>query len=344
MSFNSKIINYIFTVDKQQRIISCNKEEEKIFGKSFPEVQGLPYYEIIPRIKKDGKDIVKQVLKSSAPVFLKGYHIPCFYGHITMDIQIVPVKDKAGKITGANLLFEEKRGCPIKERLKQSQTFIDIGRIAATFAHGIRSPLNAIKGSVVYLREKYADEKRLIEFTKIIEEEIAHLDNFIAKFLSASVFDFDKGFSIVDINSLLKKIEILTSLQAQSYKIKTFYEYGKVSPVIINPFHLEHALLNVINNSIEAMSSGGTLRVKTQTEISSGTNFAMIEISDSGPGISKENNKVQPDNNKGRGLGLFITRETLKSYKGHLEVKSKRGTGTIVKLYIPTGHADGKQG
>jgi two-component system nitrogen regulation sensor histidine kinase GlnL len=329
------IVRSIFSVDKRLRIISWSEELEKIYGKSSFAVQGIPYYKIVPRINKGGKDAVIQALRNGRPIKLKGYQILSFCGETKADIQISPLKDKKGKIICANIIIEAHPSRSISKSLKQSQRLVDIGKIAATLAHGMRSPLNAIKGAVVYIREKYANEKKLIEFTNIIEEEISRLDNFIAKFLSTSIYD--EGLSETDINSVLKKIEVLTSLQAKSYKIETIFEYGYISPLMINSFHLEQAILNVINNAIEAMPSGGRLAVKTKSEIYSGAEFAMIEISDTGPGMVKGRTDDIPTTSeeKGKGLGLFITREILQSCGGHLEIKSKRGLGTTSKLYIP---------
>ena len=332
----SNIVCYAFSVNKKLRINSWSKELEKIYGKSSSEVLGIPYHELIPRIIKDDKDAVMQAIKNGRPITLKSYQIICFYGESKADIHITPLKDKSDMISGVNIVIRAHPGCAMWERLKQTQKFIDIGKNAATLAHGVRSPLNAIKGAVVYLREKYANEEKLIEFTKIIEEEISRLDNFIAKFLSTSVYDEAE----IDINFVLKKIEVLTSLQAQSCKIDTIFEYSKTSPVIrINPFHLEQAILNVINNAIEAMPSGGQLVVKSHREIRSGAEFGLIKISDTGSGMIKNRNHnaalLSKDKDKGRGLGLFITREILRSRGGHLEVKSKKNFGTTVKLYLP---------
>jgi two-component system nitrogen regulation sensor histidine kinase GlnL len=328
-------VRFSFSVDRALKINSWSKELEVVYGKSSTEVRGIPYYEIIPRINQNNKDAVMQVLKTGKPMSLKRNHITCFCGDGKASVRITPVKNKMGKVNGANVAINAYPSCAIWRRLKQSQRLLDIGKIAATFAHGVRNPLNAIKGAVVYLREKYASEGKLIEFTKIIEEEISRLDNFIAKFLSPSISE--KSLSETDINSVLKKIEVLTSLQAQSHKVETVFEYGYTYPVAINSFHLGHAILNVINNAIEAMPSGGRLMVKTQSESSSGTDFALIEISDSGPGMSVDRNgdMVKPSKAKGKGLGLFITREILRSCGGHLEIKSKRGLGTMVKLYVP---------
>lgn len=329
------IVRSIFSVDRRLRIISWSEDLEKIYGKSSCAVQGTPYYKIIPRINKGSTDAVTQVLRNGRTIRLKGYQIPCFCGEMKANIQITPSKNRNGNICCANIIIEAQPSCAISKSLKQSQRLVDIGKIAATLAHGMRSPLNAIKGAVVYIREKYTNEKKLSEFTNIIEEEISRLDNFIAKFLSTSIYD--KGLSETDINLVLKKIEVLTYLQAKSHKIETIFEYGNISPVILNSFHLEQAILNVINNAIEAMPSGGRLAVKTKSDIYSGTKFAMIEISDTGPGIVKgrTDDITTTSKEKGKGLGLFITREILQSCGGHLEMKSKRGLGTTAKLYIP---------
>lgn len=334
-SQGSNRVRFSFSVDRSLKINSWSRELEVIYGKSSTEVRGIPYYKIIPRINQNSKDAVMQVLKTGKTMSLKRNHITCFCGDGRAHVRITPIKNKLGKVNGANVAINAYPSCAIWKRLKQSQRLLDIGKIAATFAHGVRNPLNAIKGAVVYLREKYASEGKLIEFTKIIEEEIFRLDNFIAKFLSPSVSE--KSLSGTDINSVLKKIEVLISLQAQSRKIETIFEYGYIYPVSVNSFHLGHAILNIINNAVEAMPSGGQLVVKTQSESRSGTDFALIEISDNGPGIAvyKNGNMFTPSKAKGKGLGLFITREILRSCGGHLEIKSKRGVGTMVKLYVP---------
>jgi two-component system nitrogen regulation sensor histidine kinase GlnL len=337
VQYNLNKVHYTFTTDKQLRITSWSEEAERIFKKSSSEVNGIPYHEIAPKIQKDGKDAIAQALEHSKSFTVKGYGNSCFYGGSQADICIAPLKDKRGKVCGAAVSIEATPNCIVWERLRQSERFIDIGKISATFAHGIRSPLNAIKGAVVYLREKYASEKKLIEFTKIIEEEILRLDNFIAKFLSTAVSA--QGLSEANLKSVLKKIEVLTSLQTQSRNIRTSFENDYVPPVLMDSFHLEHAILNVINNAIDAMASGGTLSVKTLHERGFSNEFAVITISDTGCGLTGggAENAALSSRKKGKGLGLFITREILRSFGGHLEIKSGKERGTTVKLYIPAG-------
>lgn len=338
MSNISNVISYSFNVDRRLRIISWDKNSSRIYKKPASEIQGLAYYKVIPRIKKGSRDAVLDVIKTGTPITLSSYQSLCFYGQPKVYIRIIPQKDDKGKINGANIFIKQHSGCIAFDNLKETRRFIDIGKIAATLAHGVRSPLNAIKGAVVYLREKYANEKQMKEFTNIIEQEISRLDEFIAKFLSTSIQE--EGFLETDINSLLKKIETLISLQTQSLKIKSIFKYGKTFPILVNSFQMEQVILNIINNALEAMPFGGTLFVNTKSEIEDNRGFTVVEISDTGRGIVRNKDITSVSRKKGKGLGLFISREILKSFGGHMEIKSKRDKGTTVKLYIPGKNND----
>lgn len=327
-----------FSTDKKLCISTWEKEIAEFTGYSSSHVIGNKYYERFPRIFKGDKDALAEAIKKDKAITLKGYSFHCLYGGVKADIKIKPVKSRDRKTDSVKVVICPYSTCTVAKKLHQSQRLIDIGIIASSLAHGVRNPLNAIKGAVVYLREKYDKEEPLIEFTRIMEEEISSLEDFISKFLSSSVSDTEVRET--DINSLLKKIEVLTSLQIYTRNIQSLYEFGSVPPITVNAFHLEQAILNVINNAIEAMADGGQLLIRTYTEERSGRIFVVIGISDSGPGISdrKIDGFTSDDSENGRGFGLFITYEILKHYGGHVEIDSKKNIGTTIKLFIPCQH------
>jgi len=296
-------------------------------------VLGMKYYEVLPRILTDDRDALSVALADKTPLNLKEYSFNCLHDRVKADVRIDPVRVNNGRVEEVRVEISPYSVCSMARKLQNSQRLIDIGKIASTLAHGVRNPLNAIKGSVVYLREKYSNEQTLIEFTRIMEEEITRLDNFISKFLSTSISV--AGLSESDVNALLKKIEIYTSLQTHANDISTNYEYGDIPLVAIDSFQLEQAVLNVINNAIEAMmDSGGHLTVRTRTQKVSGNDFVLIEVSDTGPGMADNGISGISPENKGRGFGLFITREILQYYGGFLEIKSLKDAGTAVRLYL----------
>jgi len=324
-----------FCTDKKLRICSWGKEISELTGRSASSVIGNRYYDFFPRFLIDNKDALTQAIKKQKAITLKEYSFHCLYGSLKADIKIRPIKSPRQKTEMIKVVIHPESTCAVAKKLQQSKKLIDIGKIASTLAHGVRNPLNAIKGAVVYLREKYVSEDTLIEFTKIMEDEISRLEDFISRFLSSSVSE--TAVTEMDINSLLKKIEVFTSLQLYTRNIQSRYEFGNIPPITINSFHLEQAILNVINNAIEAMNTDGRLIIRTSTEKLPGKCFVVIAITDTGPGISdkKMDTLLSEGKGKGRGFGLFITYEILKHYGGHLKIDSEERVGTTIKLYIP---------
>lgn len=327
--------SFVFSVDKRLRITSWGKESEADSGNSIHEIKGIHLSKVMPLIYGNAKDQILSVFENGKPVKLRERKIICFCGRKKADIHITPQKDLNGNVRKVDVTTMLRPDSKSTIRLKQSERLLNIGKVAATLAHGVRSPLNAIKGCVIYIRENYHNEKELVEFSKIMEEEISRLDHFISSFLSTSISD--KGLTGVNINKVLKKIAVLISLQAQSRNCRTVIDYGHIAPVMINSFHLEHAILNVIDNAMEAMPPGGLLSIKTFMKSISGNNFVTVEISDTGCGmkLKRHAGASLSSGKKGRGLGLFITREILQSNGGRLEITSDKAAGTTVKLFFP---------
>jgi len=327
--------NYSFIIDTKLRIRSWDEAIFELIGGPPFSLLDKKYYEVFPKVYIEDRDALFSSMRKSKPFTIKDYCLKFAGSQMIADIKIKPLlKHSDNGARGAKVVVIPKSRCPLAIELYSSQRLIDIGKIASLLAHGVRNPLNAIKGAVVYLGEKYAGEPTMIEFTKIIEEEISRLDNFISRFLSTSISDFGTES---DLNSILRKIEMFTMLQARAHKVKSNYIYGEVPPVVMNSFQLEQAVLNIINNAIEAMEAGGTLKVSTTSESRGDKDYALIEISDTGPGMRQSNvdELSRPAGKKGKGFGLFITREVLKYHGGHLEIKSLTDAGTTVKLYLP---------
>ena len=321
-----------FSVDSKNRVRSWSRELEVATGRQLKDVLGKTYYSVLPRISRNGADPVASVFKTRRNLSLKGYRFGCPFGEATADVTI-----SAGGNGSAEAVVELKNihRCATSRLLRDSRPLINIGKTASSLAHGVRNPLNAIKGSVVYLSERYASEPALVEFTKIMQEEISRLDQFISRFLSAS-HNGDLQ-ETVDLKKILGKLKVVTSLQMRARRIRSeFLVTSAPLPVSGDAFHLEQAFANVINNAIEAIGKKGTLRVKASVKTSAGKRCALVQIRDSGPGMmAAPKEGALPEGREGRGFGLFLARETLRSCGGRIEISSKQGKGTIVSIYLP---------
>jgi two-component system nitrogen regulation sensor histidine kinase GlnL len=325
-----------FTVDKDLRIRSWNDDLRQFTGEDEFRALGKVYTEIFPKFLLQDKEAVSEAFRRGETITLKQSRFQCLAHHRQADIRISPLQSRSEGLREVEIVLQPAEPCSVGRQLIDAQKLIAIGKIAATLAHGVRNPLNAIKGAVVYLRDRYAHEKPLVEFTDILESEISRLEHFISRFLNTTTFDSD--IALVDVNELIGKIKVFISLQTYTREIHCEYVLGKIPPIEISAFHLEQAVLNIINNSIEAMNGGGTITIKTFLTTGSPCDFIALEISDTGAGIDlpeRSAGSAQEPPRHGRGFGLFIADEIIKYYGGHLKIRGEHGKGTTVTFLLP---------
>ena len=109
-------------------------------------------------------------------------------------------------------------------------------------------------------------------------------------------------------------------------------------------FHLQEAINNIIDNAIDAMPNGGqlTIQARNAEDTPQTGPEVIIEIQDSGPGISPEYTEkifepffTTKSVGSGTGLGLAITTEIIQLHKGHITVHSEEGRGTRFLIRLP---------
>jgi two-component system nitrogen regulation sensor histidine kinase GlnL len=327
---------YSFTVDSSFIVTSWSSSMEKLSHKMEEAVIGQKIDKVFPFLH----DEVALVFSLGKRRRLKNYENSCFMGtSLRGDIQLVPLKDRIGKVKEVSVQLNNITGqCPLDKKLSDSEKMVAIGKIASSLAHGVRNPLNAIKGAVVYLREKYGHEATLLEFSTIINEEIDKLDSFISNFLSASRQEL--RFSTVNINGILKSILAMVKPRTDMQKIKLLHRFAVLPLIAADSFQIEQALFNMITNAVEAMPDGGAMNIKTSMRWESNDDYVLIEISDTGKGIpegalNRLGGLSSESEKSDRGFGIFLSREVIKSHNGKLLWESVRDRGTTFKIFLP---------
>ncbi|HMK43874.1 MAG TPA: ATP-binding protein [Dissulfurispiraceae bacterium] len=323
------MIRYSFQVDRDLCITACDRAFEQVFRMRAADVIGRPYREAVVPIAVGGLDMLTSSMEDGRLITLQAHPVHSFAGLCYVDISIRPMSVADGTVNGASVTIE-----PSENFANPGGSQIDVCTLASTLAHGIRNPLNAIKGAAVYLREKYSEEATLLEFVAIMDDEIARLDSFISRFLATT--SSGSEFVLVDLDALIERIKLLVGLQAQSRDIQIVISGVSAGHVLADPFHLEQAVLNLVNNALEAMPASGVLTLQGTREQIDGKAYAVISVGDTGPGLGSVMLDIatKPPSD-GHGYGLFITREVLRAMGGHMQIQTMEGAGTTVSLYIP---------
>lgn len=325
-----------FSVDGEMILTSVNETLAKLCPATVEHLGRSPYFDVLPRIVLANQDAVRQVLRDGKALQLPRVDFPCFLGMTQASVEIQPLGE-GGVVSGAQVRVSRHNQCALAERLEQVEHLVDIGKMASSLAHGVRNPLNAIKGAVVYLQRRYAEESDLLEFTGIMQEEISRLDRFITDFLSASLDASDR--IPTDLNALLLRAERFVSLQAQAAGISICCDCQPLPSLALNLFQVEQAVLNLLNNALSALGPGGEIRMASS--LAADGRSAVVKISDTGPGLPEPTNESlqypqsERAQQKGRGFGLFLTREVMQHHGGTLEIQSSPDSGTLITLRFP---------
>lgn len=205
-------------------------------------------------------------------------------------------------------------------------------------AHEVNTPLAVISTYAQMLAKQVAgDEQKSKLLDKIAKQ------TFRASEIVNSLLNFSRtsttAFEDIDLNRVLRETLTLLEHQFQKASINVDIELEEELPLIRgNAGKLQQVFLNLFINARDAMESGGTLRVATCPDAVG----VRVEVSDSGPGIPRENLArifdpffTTKGARKGTGLGLSVSYGIVEEHGGVIEVESKAGEGTIFRLEFP---------
>jgi two-component system NtrC family sensor kinase len=228
-------------------------------------------------------------------------------------------------------------------QLVQAEKMAATGRLAASIAHEINNPLQAIHNSLhLSLHQDLAEEKRL-QYTGMAQAEAQRLIEIVQRML-----DFYRpsrgGTEPTDINNIVENVLALAQkrLEHGHISIETHLS-SDLPPVPTVADQITQVFLNIIINAIEAMPLGGRLRL--ETVLTDDGKWVLIRFHDTGTGMSPEEiaNLFEPfytTKTDGTGLGLAISYGIVERHAGLINVSSQAGTGTTFTVKLPTQPAE----
>jgi signal transduction histidine kinase len=214
------------------------------------------------------------------------------------------------------------------------------GRLARSVAHEIKNPLNAISLRLETLRMRVAPEVPEAETDiELVTREVQRLDRVVRTFLDLNrpmeleIGNFDAGELASSVMETMRPAAQQANVQLSVEKP------GGALPVEADRGLLQQALVNVVNNAIQAIAgSGSGDRIKIA--VSHHTGNCSIAVTDNGPGMPEnvQERIFEPyftTKASGSGVGLAVTRRALELHGGDIRVQSSPGEGTTMVLSFP---------
>ncbi len=215
-----------------------------------------------------------------------------------------------------------------------------LGHLTANLAHDLGTPLHSIGGLANLLLEKEGWPPDVVHKLKLIVQQTQRLDNVIQNVRKATRLP-EPHFEVLTIQQILSETLPLVESFMQKNKVEMSVNVDDgIKPLYVDRYRIQTALMNIIQNALEAMPQGGKISITAQTI--SPVSLIAVTINDTGTGMPPDmiEKACEPffstRQNEGlRGLGLAIVRDIVKTHGGKMEIKSSPGQGTSIILYLP---------
>jgi PAS domain S-box-containing protein len=262
---------------------------------------------------------------------------------LPMEITAREVLDMTGQVTAVvSILHDlteirELERRRVEQQLFESEKLAAVGRLAASIAHEVNNPLEAIKNAL-YLMQVNSEGDKNSRFLEIARKETERVSHIIRQMLGFARRPGEVDW--VDINQLLEETLVLMEKKMRQMRIRITKSFDESLPHIrARADQLRQVFLNLIINAQQAIQGEGEIVISTSRYEQALQPSVLIQLSDSGVGIAEDdlNRIFDPffsTGKKGTGLGLWVTQDIVRQHGGRIEVSSEIGRGTVFSIVL----------
>ncbi len=259
------------------------------------------------------------------------------------EVHASPVKDADGNLVQVVEVWRnitERRAA--EARMSESHRMASLGMLASGFSHELNTPLatvlTCVEGILRDAKQQPADTPeaaRLTDYASVARDQVLRCRAVTQHFLRLSRGQSTPG-DLVDLQRTIAAVERLVEPTARAHAVTT--AVGAIPAglqVRADEAELQHALINLMLNAIQACGSGGRVALDVER-----TDQVRIRVTDDGHGIAPDDQKriFEPFfslRRGGTGLGLFLSLNFARQWGGDIHVSSVLGRGSTFELVLP---------
>ena len=324
----------VVSADAAGRVVTINPAAEALLaGPDGPPRRGEPLLDALrsgTARRALAEALSHPPASGSSPleVDLLGIH-----GALRLRVVRVPLPDPAGGEAGSLVLLDDVTS------LMKSNQLAAWAEMARAIAHEIKNPLTPIQLSAEHVRKLLHDRGALAS-----PEIAACLDTIVRKVrelrdISGAFSTYakipDLALERVDPGEFLRKVAAPYRTAPPS-SVRIEERHAEAHAILADPKVLARAIVNLIENALQAMPHGGTLRL---TSGPGDKGEVVLTVEDTGSGLTEEARArlFEPyfsTKSSGTGLGLAIVRRVVSGHGGSIEVTSAPSHGTIMRIRL----------
>jgi len=336
----------IVSKDLDGIVTSWNPAAERIFGFTASEMIGQPILKIIPpELHSDEAKILATITRGERIEHFETVRLRSDGQRIEVSLTVSPVKDHSGKIVGAAKIARDITQRNQSERaLRTTEMLASVGRLAATVAHEINNPLEAVT-NLIYLARRASSLETAQAYLATAEEELDRVS-----YLTRQTLGFyreTKGSSSFNLGSMITSLLPIFASRARKKSVRLFPEIRDEIQFVAVAGEIRQIIANLVSNAIDAapQESSVIVRISRATErVGPARSGVRISVADRGSGIppSLRSQLFQPffttKKEVGTGLGLWICKSIVENHHGSIRFRSRTApgsSGTVFSVFLP---------
>ncbi|MEO6923383.1 MAG: PAS domain S-box protein, partial [Bryocella sp.] len=332
----------IISKDLNGIVTSWNPSASRLFGYSAEEMVGASILKVIPEHLYSDENIIIENIRAGRRLENFETVRRAKDGRLVdVSLTISPIRDAEGRVIGASKILrdisERKR---VELSLIQAEKIAATGRMAATIAHEVNNPLEAVMNLLYLLRSKVTDPEGL-NYLSTAEGELGRVSH-----ITKQTLGYYREHAAASPVSLSELVQHAVSIYeprctAADIEISTFFQSSR--KLVMRRGEIMQVISNLIANSIYAMSTKGQLLISVE-DTTSPSEGVLLTITDNGAGIADcDLPKIfdaffSTRATVGTGIGLFVAKGFVEGHGGQITVDSETNPethGTTFHIFLP---------
>jgi PAS domain S-box-containing protein len=248
------------------------------------------------------------------------------------------------RLLGIHLDITERKRA--ENALQSSEKLAATGRLAASIAHEINNPLEAVSNLLYLLSDNEHLDASSKQYTLLAQDELTRITHIVRQTLG---FYREASHPVtVQISDVIKSVLELYKRKIENKRISVTADFTRESSIVAFPGEMRQVFSNLIANALDALPSGGRIDIRVRKAHNPGdanVPGVLCRISDNGEGIRRHNLRFifEPffttKGEKGTGLGLWVTHGIVNKHRGWIRVRSSAELehhGTTFLIFLPS--------
>jgi PAS domain S-box-containing protein len=337
----------ILVIDSEGVVQYANEAAFSLIGLKEDDVGTTRLWKMVPDLARSIDLDQDAGAAQAAPVLSREVELS-YPEHRFVRLYMVPIDahvgqhDSGGMVVVLSDVTEEK--VSMEERI-ESERIASIMRLSAGVAHELGNPLNSLTIHLQLIERKLKKLQlgeaaaSMADSLEVCQGEVQRLDGIITHFLEA-VRPQPPEFNELDLIELVEEVLRVQEAELGNRRLDVNVEVGQtIPPILGDRGQIKQVFFNLVKNAMEAMQSGGKLRVLARSD----DEFVYVQFIDTGSGISEDelSRILQPyytTKKEGHGLGMMIVQRIMRDHGGQLGIESRKGEGTAITLQFPQQH------